>query len=60
MQSSDNYENVLKEMCWNYAYLIVGLEDQYVVNFNNSSTHISSVEIPVGMVGMHKLLPCPC
>ena len=32
VKSSDKYENVLKEMCCNHAYLIPGQEDQYVVN----------------------------
>ena len=32
VQLSDKYENILKEMNWNYAYLILGLEDQYMGN----------------------------
>ena len=31
-QLSDKYDNILKEMSWNDAYLIFGLEDQYMVN----------------------------
>ena len=52
---SDKYENVLNEICWYDAYLIIGLEDKYVRNYNNNSTHISSVEIHVGVVDMHTL-----
>ena len=33
VQLSDKYENILKGMCWNCIYLIVGLEDQYVGNW---------------------------
>ena len=43
VQFSDKYENVLKDMCWNDAYLIIVLEDQYVVNCNNNTTHISKL-----------------
>ena len=42
-------------MCWNDAYLILGLEDQNVGNFKNNTTHTSSVAMHVGMVDMHKL-----
>ena len=47
-------------MCWNYAYLILDLEDKYVVNWNNITTHIPSVEMDVGMVNMHTLFPWSC
>ena len=32
VQLSDKYENLLKEMRWNDAYLILDLEYQYMVN----------------------------
>ena len=60
MQIGDKCENVLKEMSWNGAYLVIGLEDQYVENQNNNATHISSVEIHVGVVYMHTLYLWPC
>ena len=40
VQLSDNYENVLKEMHWNNVYMFLGLEDQYVGNYNNNPAHI--------------------
>ena len=40
VQLSDKYENKLKDMRWNNAYLILGLEDQYVGNYNNNKIHI--------------------
>ena len=55
LQLSDKYENVLKDMCWNYAYLIIGLEDQYLGNYNNNATRIYSVTMHVGMVDIHTL-----
>ena len=57
---SDKYENVLKKICWNYAYLILGLEYQYVGNWHNNATCISSVAMNIGMVNMHKCLPWSC
>ena len=60
LQLSDKYENLLKEMCWNDAYLVPGLDGQYVVNFHNNSTHISSVAMHVEMVDVHTLSPCSC
>ena len=32
VQLSDEYENLLKDICWNDADLILGLEDQYMGN----------------------------
>ena len=32
VQLSEKYENVLKYMCWNDTYMILGLEDQRVGN----------------------------
>ena len=55
MKLSDRYEKVLKEMYWNDAYLILGLEDKYVGNYNNNATQISSFAMHVGMVDMHSL-----
>ena len=55
MQLSDKYENVLNEMCCNDAYLVIGMEDQYMGNFHNTATHIFCVEMYVGMVDMHTL-----
>ena len=52
---SDKYENLLKEMCWDGAYLITGLKYQYIGNWNNNATHISTVVINVGMVDIHTL-----
>ena len=46
-------------MCWNDAYLIIGMEDQYIGNFDNNSTQISSVAMYAGMVDMHALFPWP-
>ena len=60
VQLSDKYENVLKEMRWNYSYLTLVTEDQYVVNYNKNSTHIYSVEMNVGMLNMHTFWPWPC
>ena len=55
MELSDKYENVLNEMRQNDAYLIIGMEDQYMGNYNKNATHISSVEMHVGIVDMHIL-----
>ena len=46
-------------MCWNGDYLIIGVEDQYVVNCCNNTTQISSVAIHVVMVDMHTFYPWP-
>ena len=54
---SDKYENVLKGVCWNNAYLVIGLEDKYVGNFLNNTTHIFIMEMHVGIVDMHTLYP---
>ena len=43
-------------MCWNDAYLILGLKDQYMGNYHNNVTHISSVAVHVGIVDIHTLL----
>ena len=40
--------------------MILVLGDQYVGNWNNNSTHISSVVIHIGIVGRHTLFPCTC
>ena len=55
VQLSDKYEELLKDMCWNDAYVILGLEDQYVGNYNNNTSHISSLEMHVRMVDMRTL-----
>ena len=55
MKLSDKYGTALKEMCWNDAYLILGLEYQYVGNHNNNGTQIYSVEIHAEIVDMHTL-----
>ena len=52
---SDKYENALKDMCWNDAYLILDLEYQYVVNSKNNAAQISSVAMHIGMVDMQTL-----
>ena len=57
---SDKYENLLKDMCWNDFYLILVMKYQYVGNWHNNITHISSVEMHVGMVDMSTLFPWPC
>ena len=59
VQLSDKHENALKEICWNDAYLILGVEYQYMGNYNNNATHISNVEMHVGMVDMHTLYTWP-
>ena len=53
MQLSDKYENILRYMCLNYDCLIIGMEDQYLGNWNNNETHILSVEMHVGIMDMH-------
>ena len=55
MQLSDKFENVLKEICWNDDPMIIGLEDQYMVNYKNNATHIYNVVMYVGMVYMNIL-----
>ena len=47
-------------MCWNNAYTILVLEDQYMGNHNNNATQIYSVEMHVGMIDIHKLEPWTC
>ena len=42
-------------MCWNDAYMIIGLEYQYVGNCHNNETQISSVAMNVGIVDIHTL-----
>ena len=42
VQLSDKYEKLLKEMCWNDAYLILGLEYQYMVNQKKFNPHLHS------------------
>ena len=37
MKLSDQHENILKEMCYNYVYIILGLVDQYVGNWHNNA-----------------------
>ena len=46
-------------MCFSDAYLILDLGGQYVDIVNNNANYISSVAMYVGMVDMHKFLPCP-
>ena len=46
-------------MCWNDAYMIIGLEYQYVGNCHNNETQISSVAMNVGIVDIHTLYPFP-
>ena len=53
MQFSDKYENVFKKIHWNDDYLILGLEDKYVGNYNINATHIYSAAMHVGMVDMN-------
>ena len=60
MQLSDKDEIVLKEMCWDDAYLIIGMEYSYVGNYNNNTTHIYIVSVHVGMVDINTFYPCPC
>ena len=60
MKLSDRYENLLKEMRWNNAYMILGLKYQYVGNQNNNATNCFSVAMCVGMVDMHTVYPFPC
>ena len=57
VQLNDKFEKVLKEVCWNDAYLILSMEDQYMVNWYNNATHIYCVKMHVVMVDMHKFLP---
>ena len=47
-------------MYWSDASLIIDLVDKYVKNLQKNVTHISSVEIHVGIVDMHIFFPCPC
>ena len=54
---SDKYEKAMKKMCWNDASLIIGLEDKYVGNQNNTATHILIVAMNVGMADMHTVYP---
>ena len=55
MQLSDKHENLLKYMCWNDAYLILGLEYQYMGNCPTNATQISIVAMYVATVDMHTL-----
>ena len=57
---SDSYGKVLKDVCWNDAYLTLGLEDQYIGIGYNNKTHSPILLMHVGMLDMHKLLPWPC
>ena len=57
MQLGNKYENILKNMCWNDAYLIRCLEDQYMENWHNNTTQIYGVAMHVGMVDKHTLSP---
>ena len=47
-------------MRWNYAYLIIGLEDQCMGNLNNNEKHICVVAMHVGMVDTYTLFTYPC
>ena len=60
MPLSGKYEKILKGMCWNDAYLILGLEDHCVGNWHKNSTHFSSVAMHIGMVDMQTFMPWPC
>ena len=60
MRLIDKHENILQEIFWDDAYLILDLGYQYVGNFHNNVTRISSVTMCVGMVDRHTLLPWPC
>ena len=55
IQLSGKYEKVLRDICWNDAYLILGPTDQYLVNYNNTTTQIFSVTMHVGMMDMYTL-----
>ena len=55
MKISDNYENVLMEVCWNDSCMILVLEYQYVGKYNNSATYIFRVTMHVGMADRHTL-----
>ena len=46
-------------MFWSGAYMIIGLGDQYVENYHNKETYISSVAMYVGILYMHTFLPLP-
>ena len=59
VQLSDKYENLLKELFWNDSYLIFGMGNQYVGNWNNNAKKISSVSMHVRIVDMHTLYPWP-
>ena len=59
MQLSDKYLNVLKEIGWNDAYLILGQEYQYEGYLQNKTTHISSMAMNVGIVDMNTFSPWP-
>ena len=39
--------------------MIIGLGGQYIGNWHNNKSQISSVEIHIGVVDMHTLLPQP-
>ena len=41
-------------MCWNDAYLILGMGDQYLGNCHNNTTQIYSLAMYVGMADMKK------
>ena len=47
-------------MFFNDASMILGLIDQYMSNWNNNKTHISSVVMDDVIVDMHKFLPWSC
>ena len=47
-------------MCLNCAYLILGLGDQYVGNWQKNTTHISSMDMNDVIVYMHTFFPWPC
>ena len=57
---SDKHETLLLGICWNDAYLIIGLEYQCVENYHNNATHISSVVMHDVIVYMHIFLTCKC
>ena len=60
MKLRNKYENVFKEMCWNDAYMILGMEDQYVGNCHNNATHISSVVFKHSRVDLYRGITSMC
>ena len=57
---SDSYGKVLKDVCWNDAYLTLGLEDQYIGIGYNNKTHSPILLMHVGMLDKHTFYSYPC